>query len=322
MPRVSRGQLDVLVVGAGVCGLTCAVCLAEAGLNVQIRAAAMPPETTSAVAGAIWGPHLVEESDRVTRWAAVTLDVLAGLAGAAGAGVALTRGVLAWRRPAEPPPWTGELPGLRQRGPADLPPGYAAGWQYTAPVLDMPVYLGYLLDRFGAAGGDARVASVGSLEQAAAEVPVVVNCAGIGAHDLVPDPALRPVRGQAVVVANPGITEFFISPADGGAELAYMFPHGKTVLLGGTEQEGDWNTGPDPADTARILADCAAIEPRLAGAAVLAERIGLRPVRPQVRLEAEPAGAGRVIVHNYGHGGAGVTLSWGCAREIAGLLLR
>ena len=44
-------------------------------------------------------------------------------------------------------------------------------------------------------------------------------------------------------------------------------------------------------------------------------RVGLRPIRRQnVRLEAE---AGTRIVHNYGHGGSGVTFSWGCSLEIA-----
>jgi D-amino-acid oxidase len=39
-----------------------------------------------------------------------------------------------------------------------------------------------------------------------------------------------------------------------------------------------------------------------------------------VRLEAEPGDGGAPLtVHNYGHGGAGITLSWGCAREAAGL---
>jgi D-amino-acid oxidase len=84
----------------------------------------------------------------------------------------------------------------------------------------------------------------------------------------------------------------------------------------------DWNTEPVPAVAARILRDCAAIEPRVNGARVLGHRVGLRPFRPQVRLEAEPPGRGPLVVHNYGHGGAGVTLSWGCAREAAGLAAR
>jgi len=93
------------------------------------------------------------------------------------------------------------------------------------------------------------------------------------------------------------------------------------VLLGGTEESGNWSLEPDPATTERILRDCAAIEPRLRGAAVIAHRVGLRPVRPSVRLEAENLDGGRRLVHNYGHGGAGVTLSWGCAMEVASAIL-
>jgi D-amino-acid oxidase len=99
----------------------------------------------------------------------------------------------------------------------------------------------------------------------------------------------------------------------------YLFPHEDTVVLGGTEVAGDWNTEPVPAVAERILRDCAAVEPRLNGARVLGHRAGLRPFRPQVRLEAEPPGDGPLVVHNYGHGGAGITLSWGCAAEAAAL---
>jgi len=132
---------------------------------------------------------------------------------------------------------------------------------------------------------------------------------------------VTPVRGQTVVAANPGLTEFLVAPGGESAGLAYLFPHGGEIILGGSEAAGDWNLEPVPAVADRILRDCAAIEPRLAGARVLAHRVGLRPARPTVRLEAEPAGpgGGPLIVHNYGHGGAGVSLSWGCAREAAAL---
>ena len=179
----------------------------------------------------------------------------------------------------------------------------------------MPVYLGYLTERFTHGGGRLELGQLGSLAEA--DAAVVVNCTGCGARDLVPDHEVLPVRGQVVLVANPGLTEFFIGPTEGTADLVYMFPHGDTVLLGGSEQPGNWDLNPDPGLSRRILAGCAAIEPRLAGAGILAERVGLRPVRPRVRLESEPLGAGRLLVHNYGHGGAGVTLSWGCARDVA-----
>jgi D-amino-acid oxidase len=147
----------------------------------------------------------------------------------------------------------------------------------------------------------------------------VLNCTGTGARDLLPDPALKPFRGQVVIAENPGLAEFFIGLPDDTMELVYLFPHRDTVVLGGTEVGGDWNTEPVQAVAKRILRDCAAIEPRLNGARVLGHRVGLRPFRPQVRVEAEPPGPGPLVVHNYGHGGAGVTLSWGCAREAAGL---
>jgi D-amino-acid oxidase len=99
--------------------------------------------------------------------------------------------------------------------------------------------------------------------------------------------------------------------------VIYLFPHRDTVILGGTVADGDWDTEPRPEVAERILADIAAIEPRVLDAPVVAHRVGLRPARPEVRLEAEPLNGGRVLWHNYGHGGAGVTLSWGCAREVA-----
>jgi D-amino-acid oxidase len=319
----------VLVVGAGVSGLTTAVCLAENGLNVWVRAARPPQDTTSAVAGAIWGPHLVETGERAARWRRTTLAVLRELAtgpASRSAGVRIVSGIQVFRgtppgTPA-PPDWLTELGGCRPCGLAELPPGFSSGWRYAAPVAHMPTYLGYLQARFERAGGTLGVGTVVSLAGAAREAGarVVVNCSGAHARQLAGDPAVTPVRGQAVVAANPGLTEFLIAPGDGSAELAYLFPHGEEVILGGSEAAGDWNLEPDPAVAGRILRDCAAIEPRLRGAPVLAHRVGLRPVRPAVRLEAEPGGEGNpLIVHNYGHGGGGVTLSWGCAHEAASL---
>jgi D-amino-acid oxidase len=319
---VRNPELDVLVVGAGVSGLTTAVCLAEAGLDVAIRADRPPEETTSSVAGAIWGPHLCEQSERVTRWSRETLAVLTGLAGDPASGVHLASGVEATRTAGEFPHWGHALGNLSPADPARLPGGFVAGWRYTAPAAFMPVYLQYLLARFHRAGGQVDTGAVTSLADVArgTAARAIVNCAGAWARDLVPDPTVSPVRGQVVVAANPGITEFFIAPSDGTAELIYLFPHGDVILLGGTEQPGNWSLDPDPQTAQRIVRDCASVHPGLRTARILAHRVGLRPVRPEVRLESETLGSGQIVVHNYGHGGAGITLSWGCARDVAKLI--
>jgi D-amino-acid oxidase len=320
---VTIQQPDVLVIGAGVSGLTTAICLAEVGRQVTVAAAERPPRSTSAAAGAIWAPHLVETGERVARWADVTMARLTDLAADPDTGVRLAGGVAASvSGSAESFDWVKALDSVAACDPADLPAGYAGGWRLTAPIISMSVYLGYLLARLERAGAALREAEFASLDEAAqvTGARVIVNCSGIGASRLVPDAAVTPVRGQVVVIGNPGLTEFFIGVGDDPAEFTYYFPHGDIVVLGGTEEAGNWSLTPDPAIAERILSRCAAAEPRLRGAAVAAHLVGLRPVRPSVRLEAESLD-GRLVVHNYGHGGAGVTLSWGCAQDVTEAVL-
>jgi D-amino-acid oxidase len=308
--------MDVLVIGAGVSGLTTGISLAEAGLGVTIRTAAPPERTTSAAAGAVWGLVRVEPPERVLRWGQTGLEVLSKLASEPGTGVRMVSGREVSRAPLKPHYWTKLLPGLRRCKSSELPAGFTHGWHYTAPVATMPAYLGYLRSRFERAGGTLELSPVGSLAELAGAAPVVVNCSGAAAHDLVPDPAVVAVRGQVVLAANPGIEEFFITRDDEPPWIVYMFPHGEVVLLGGTNEEDSWDQDPKTEIAERIVARCAEIDPRLRGAAIVGHRVGLRPVRPEVRLESEPFGGG-VLWHNYGHGGAGISLSWGCAAEIA-----
>jgi len=303
----------VLVVGCGVIGLTAGVLMREMGLDVRIVTAALPLQTTSSVAAALWLPYKAYPEDRVLTWGSRTFEVFEDLSRVPESGVRMRQGVEIWREPVPDPWWASAVPGVRRCTDDALPPGYTDGHAFVAPVIEMPVYLGYLLDRFLGSGGHVEHRAVSSLEEAG-EGGVVVNCAGLGARELVGDPSMEPIRGQIVRVRNPGL-ERFVLDEDNPEGVTYVIPRSRDCILGGTAEEGEWDTEPVPETAAAILRRCAELEPRLAGAKVLEHKVGLRPGRPEIRLEIEDVAQSPPRVHNYGHGGSGVTLSWGCAEE-------
>lgn len=295
----------VIVVGAGVVGLTCAVRLLEAGHRVDVVARDLPLETTSAVAAALWYPYRALPHDRVTAWGRTSYDVLATLADDERTGVRMLTGTEVLREHQPDPWWRGAVPSLDRE--TALPPGYPDGWTFVSPVVDMPVFLRWLVARVEELGGTLTRMNLSALP---ADGSLVVNATGLGARHFGSDPAVHPVRGQVVVVEQVGLDRWTLDRSG----LTYVVPRTHEVVLGGTEVEGEWSRTPDPAVAEQVLHRATALVPALEGARVLRHKVGLRPARPGVRLE-------RVgdVIHCYGHGGAGVTLSWGSADEVAGL---
>jgi D-amino-acid oxidase len=315
---MAAARTDVLVIGAGVAGLTTAVLLAEEGLAVRVRAGQPPQHTTSAAAGAIWGPHLANH-ESVPRWSHQSLDVFKGLTGREDSGVRMVDGLEVARGQIPAPEWMARLDGFRDCPPADLPDGFATGWRYTAPVVDMPVYLGYLFLRLVEAGGKLEAGTITSLDEVRTQAPIAVNCTGSGARQLVPDPEVTPTRGQLVVVDNPGLDTFFAEETGASPDMTYILPHGDQLILGSSAERGRSDLEPDPRTAAAILRRCAELAPVIEGVRIRAHRVGVRPVRSRVRLEHQRLD-GCHVIHNYGHGGAGVTLSWGCAGEVLSII--
>jgi D-amino-acid oxidase len=312
---------QIVVIGAGVSGLTSAVCLAEAGWPVRVWAAAMPQQTTSVVAGAVWAPPRPAGRAAATlEWTAHSLRVFRELADEPDTGVllapALAVGEFIGAEAASPAARL--IPDLRPADAADVPDGFGAGFRATMPMIDMPHYLDYLTRRLAAAGCEIELREVRSLAEAADTAPIVVNCAGLGARALAGDDTVRPLFGQHVILANPGVRQLFIELGQ-GPEWTCFFPHPQRVVCGGISIPDRWDTTPDPEVTDRILRRCRRIEPRLREAEVIETITGLRPDRPAVRVESEPLGRARCI-HNYGHSSNGVTLSWGCARDVVRLV--
>jgi D-amino-acid oxidase len=332
----------VTVVGAGVVGLTCAVRLAEAGYAVDVLARELPLETTSAVAGGLWLPYLAEPVEAVTRWSLLTRSALLELAGRdAETGVVEREGYLLG--PAGTgrarPVWAEGLDeirltpvsGIGGSGGSGGPNGSGGsggsngsgrsgaagrsgrdGWHLRVPLVDMSTYLPYLVRRLEAAGATLTRLPLTALPARG----LVVNCTGLASRALAADPSVYPIRGQVIRMTNPGLSTWWSEESD-PENLTYVLPHREHVVVGGTAERDDWSNDPDPTTSERVLSRALDLVPQLRGATVLSHRVGLRPGRPTVRLETV-AGPEGTVVHCYGHGGSGVTLSWGCADDVLG----
>jgi len=334
--HASGARPEVLIIGAGVAGLSCASELAAAGLRVQIWTAAMPEHTTSSVAAAFWYPYRVQPLDRVIPWAQVSYERFACMADEPDAeretGVIMREALELFPEPVADPPWSRFVDHFRHAWLHELPPGYGHGLVFTAPVIDMSRYLPWLrrqvedagveillrplcgLNQLPGGGSGGSGGSGESLDAAFAAAAVVVNTSGLGARELVDDPRVYPIRGQIELRERGSLDRVIID--EHGPHITYIVPRGDDVVLGGISQERVTDLEADPRQREEILARCVALEPRLKDAAALATRVGLRPCRDEVRLEQTRTPGGGALIHNYGHGGAGVTLSWGCAREV------
>ncbi|WP_437544818.1 FAD-dependent oxidoreductase [Sorangium sp. So ce367] len=316
---------DVVVVGAGIVGLTCAARLQEAGARVAVVTADEPARTVSRVAAAVWYPTHTAGDPSVLGWARRTFDELAAQAVHGVPGVVMRRTRMLLRGPvAREPWWAAAVRDFRVVRRADVPAPFAGEWRFTVPTAEMGPYLDWLVQRVTGGGGVLLRRRIARLADVADLAPVVVNAAGLGARALAGDPEVHPVRGQVVLVSNPGL-HTSVRDEDNPAGATYVHPRSRDVVLGGTFEPGASELAPSVATGQAILARCTALVPELAGARVIEHAVGLRPGRHGgARVAVDPAGlpGGVRLIHAYGHGGAGVTLGWGCAEEVVSLARR
>jgi D-amino-acid oxidase len=305
---------SVAIIGAGVSGLTCGVVFAERGFRTKIFAEQAGTQTTSGAAGALWFPYDAEPAEKVIPWALATYKVLVDLAADPRTGVSMIE-LRQFCRAGKIgiPIWANSL-GDATSALGAVANKFASGFAIRVPLTDSTIYLDYLLDRLQRAGGEIKKGvRFENLDEVDPNFGLVINCAGIGARELAHDVDLEPHRGQVALV--PKMENVKCATVCDDDPLMYVIPRANDCLFGGTNDvSGDLS--PDPKTTKAIVAECSRvleIEPP----PVLRERVGLRPFRKSgVRLEKEKLRDGRIVIHNYGHGGAGFTMSWGCAENV------
>ena len=386
----TRGSATrVLVLGSGVIGLTCAIAILESNQSslqpkrdVWIWTEHMPLNTTSVVAGAIWGPYHVEPQDKCDRWAMESVPIFDQICNeeenargnghkgsqstlGTNTGVYRASGYVYERGEHQKPSW---LPGNEQlfrysrknhqtseniedNATSVLDNNdyirneFQSVYELDLPMIDMSIYLTYLEKRFYRAGGrgiiQRKLTHIDQVSQFERDTnqkfDMVVNCTGFGSRHLFNDRQVVADRGQLVLIRlptdKPGVFgadalrgRYYDAEPKPGNQPTYILPRANNIYICGgcsivlsDEEMGD-DSRPSNICTdmsGDILKRCNQLVPHahiLSTAQIVEHVAAWRPYRRGgVRLELSNEGTEkRPVIHCYGFGGAGVTLSWVC----------
>lgn len=306
--------MKIVVIGAGISGMSTAWKLVQQGHEVAVWAKAFSPNITSNRAAAFWLPYHVRNDRRGIRWCQESYQMYETLSKVAGTGISMHRlvKVVADDVTDVDRSWKDFMPsGSYHSIPKDqLTPGYLEGDEAIVPLIETQIFLPWLQQELANVGVQFHPHEVKRLD-ALGDFDLIVNCAGLGARALCNDDALVAYRGQVALLAPKDGLPIFLD----NEKPQYIVPRKDAIIVGGTYEAETWDECTDPVTIEFLLQKAFAIYPELQSQAFLGSWAGLRPYRHEVRLQREGN-----IIHNYGHGGSGFTLAFGCANDVVKLV--
>lgn len=324
--------MKICVIGAGVIGLSSALRILERFPEdeVTIFADRFSPNTTCDGAAGFWMPYKVGNTPTslCLKWSSSTFEHLLNISKSDvgnEAGVDLTSGYKFFSEYTEAPFWKDTCLGFRhvtQREIDLFAPHAKDGWFFISLHCCCEKYLPWLLKQLRRKNCKLVERKLENLLELATYFDVIVNCTGLGSYFLVKDNDLISYQGQLVTVKNVRQNLFWIDSY--GPYTTSVHPREEYVIAGTTVYPGKWQTEPSLAIQDEILKRANKLVPNLRNGTVVKSWTGLRPFRSKgVRLEREVMTwrSRKVhVIHNYGHGGGGITLHWGCAGNVANLV--
>jgi glycine/D-amino acid oxidase-like deaminating enzyme len=254
----ATGQRRFAVLGCGVMGLTTARLLQDRGFEATIYARELPPDTTSNIAGGQWSPYSVFDAGQTTAEFRAQFERAARLAHRYYQNLVGTHYGVRWidnyvlsQRPfgAQPDDPLGDLFLDEREIPASEHPFNAPYVRrFTTMLIEPATFIGAVTRDFLARGGRIHVREFRErTELTSLDEPAIINCTGLGSHELFGDTALLPIKGQLVVLLPQPEVDYIV------LGRGYMFPRSDGIVLGGTHDRGDWSRTVDPAATDRIV---------------------------------------------------------------------
>ena len=302
----------IAIVGAGISGLSRAYLLSGKNYDITVFAKEFSPDITSNRAAAFWFPYHIRNDKRGIEWCRKSYAFYKKLSSDASTGISMKQLIKVLREGVieEEPVWIEFMPeGACKVIPKEqLQPGIIKGYDVLVPLIETQIFLPYLHGLLQQRNISFERKLIHDFNELSA-FDIIINCTALGARELCADMSLIPVRGQVALIETNTDLPIYL---DNETPL-YIVPRKDAMIVGGTYEENIFEEATESKTIERILNNAYEVFPEFRQHKLIGSWAGLRPYRSEVRVEHE---AGTNIIHNYGHGGSGFTLAFGCADEV------